>query len=147
MAILDKSLPSRERGLKLLSRRASCPSTVSLPSRERGLKFGGAHEHPARYGSLPSRERGLKLRQSRALTLPEDVAPFTGAWIEMAPLVQGFLYSLVAPFTGAWIEISPTLRTELLACVAPFTGAWIEIPCLLVFSTSQPCRSLHGSVD
>ena len=33
----------------------------------------------------------------------------------------------VAPFTGAWIEMDVT---ELLACrneVAPFTGAWIEI--------------------
>ena len=59
----------------------------------------------------------------------DQVAPFTGAWIEIlfnGP-VDG-IESFVAPFTGAWIEIGE------LACivadrylVAPFTGAWIEI--------------------
>ena len=33
----------------------------------------------------------------------------------------------VAPFTGAWIEIWTTRINCWTTCVAPFTGAWIEI--------------------
>ena len=33
----------------------------------------------------------------------------------------------VAPFTGAWIEIISKLSPKSLSSVAPFTGAWIEI--------------------
>ena len=51
----------------------------------------------------------------------------------------------VAPFTGAWIEMifgnSPTV---IMMLVAPFTGAWIEIrPCVLKASRrigSHPSR-------
>ena len=35
---LIRSLPSRERGLKLLAKKAKLLQKVSLPSRERGLK-------------------------------------------------------------------------------------------------------------
>ena len=35
----------------------------------------------------------------------------------------------VAPFTGAWIEIyNINFRLSCTVFVAPFTGAWIEIP-------------------
>ena len=33
----------------------------------------------------------------------------------------------VAPFTGAWIEIVIVTRLVIRSKVAPFTGAWIEI--------------------
>ena len=33
----------------------------------------------------------------------------------------------VAPYTGAWIEIVPSGPIQLSAFVAPYTGAWIEI--------------------
>ena len=79
-----------------------------------------------------------------------DVAPFTGAWIEIwKQLNKGmvFLLSLpsrgrglkliqcarclglgnVAPFTGAWIEIIAERLGDDTQLVAPFTGAWIEI--------------------
>ncbi len=82
---------------------------------------------------------------------PKGVAPFTGAWIEIAlarlcgPLnrsshpsrVRGLKYGVdkiprerrVAPFTGAWIEIRGYQKKLGAAYpVAPFTGAWIEIP-------------------
>ena len=35
----------------------------------------------------------------------EDVAPFTGAWIEMMSSEDDAYGGDVAPFTGAWIEI------------------------------------------
>ena len=99
--------------------------------------------------SLPSRERGLKSCQLGNLRWFARVAPFTGAWIEIAPgafrwivdaslpsrergLKYGenstlFVHTWVAPFTGAWIEMKPTSSGSRQAWVAPFTGAWIEM--------------------
>ena len=65
---------------------------------------------------------------SDALKEKNEVAPFTGAWIEifLADFIGGI--KGVAPFTGAWIEISRPLPLGQPPCpVAPFTGAWIEI--------------------
>ena len=79
-----------------------------------------------------------------------DVAPFTGAWIEIASTILSSSSALpshpsrvrglklmppegrrdsegVAPFTGAWIEIRKDLRAPGKSQVAPFTGAWIEM--------------------
>ena len=78
------------------------------------------------------------------------VAPFAGAWIEIANPFNNLMTDNVAPFAGAWIEIRDT--TEVLTnlyeslpsrerglksyvyfgnpydtMVAPFAGAWIEI--------------------
>jgi len=53
----------------------------------------------------------------------------------------------VAPFTGAWIEIRicPVVNTSV--AVAPFTGAWIEIRPISVISSITNRRTLHGCVD
>ena len=56
-----------------------------------------------------------------------NVAPFTGAWIEIVAEAEIQLVCLVAPFTGAWIEIAGCSATGPGWPVAPFTGAWIEI--------------------
>ena len=77
------------------------------------------------------------------------VAPFAGAWIEIAAIKPGKEIEIVAPFAGAWIEITNLCYLNLVilslpsrerglkltscACslrstlVAPFAGAWIEI--------------------
>ena len=98
------------------------------------------------------------------------VAPFTGAWIEIAHANQRCkaLVSLpsrerglklfnpkyllkavgVAPFAGAWIEIgisSSPLSGE--KHVAPFAGAWIEMTASARLDIKQSSRSLRGSVD
>ena len=59
---------------------------------------------------------------------PAFVAPFVGAWIEMA-VPADILYFLppVAPFVGAWIEMMSKNDKMLDEIVAPFVGAWIEI--------------------
>ena len=77
------------------------------------------------------------------------VAPFAGAWIEIAvvfgkiflhmslpsrerglkffrALASRFRFC-VAPFAGAWIEISQNINMDSDEFVAPFAGAWIEI--------------------
>ena len=59
------------------------------------------------------------------------VAPFAGAWIEIANSTRPVIANAVAPFAGAWIEI---FKSNLLSCdrnVAPFAGAWIEIAGML----------------
>ena len=64
-----------------------------------------------------------------------DVAPFTGAWIEIRRGDNYLWLSLVAPFTGAWIEILRfSAVSSLKYRVAPFTGAWIE----MVFELLMP---------
>ena len=55
----------------------------SLPSRERGLKFSSLDPSPESLSSLPSRERGLKFADEGLVGRSFDVAPFTGAWIEI----------------------------------------------------------------
>ena len=77
--------------------------------------------------SLPSRERGLKSQRHAHGLRATEVAPFTGAWIEIAYAQSCIAPGRVAPFTGAWIEITIHVSHPRLSMVAPFTGAWIEI--------------------
>ena len=56
------------------------------------------------------------------------VAPFAGAWIEIARDAPYEEMMTVAPFAGAWIEITVSDTThDNDDMVAPFAGAWIEI--------------------
>ena len=92
----DESLPSRERGLKSY-KAFECRATMSgsLPSRERGLKYRGNRDRRGGNRSLPSRERGLKFDEQTGFLGVLDVAPFAGAWIEMA-VVFGASCSLMS---------------------------------------------------
>ena len=120
-----RSLPSRERGLKLRGTWPGSNATRSLPSRERGLKSKGYFRGGKYVSSLPSRERGLKFHAPHLSTISHAVAPFAGAWIEILLGKAAIKQQDVAPFAGAWIEIAP--------------GA-------LVAAAAQG-RSLRGSVD
>ena len=57
---------------------------VSLPSRERGLKYIIIALTNGNSMSLPSRERGLKSNDKNIYEKWMIVAPFAGAWIEIA---------------------------------------------------------------
>ena len=93
----------------------------------RGLKYGSRPVHASRY----------------------DVAPFTGAWIEISDDASICRIAIaVAPFTGAWIEIHIVcFYSGKAPRVAPFTGAWIEIVGHWYHTTAGPRRTLHGCVD
>ena len=97
--------------------------------------------------SLPSRERGLKFLFSKILIIFLTVAPFAGAWIEIALKELKNLVNTVAPFAGAWIEIDEKVDRYDYSEVAPFAGAWIEMftPSGMFINPSR--RSLRGSVD
>ena len=60
-------------------------------------------------------------------SLPFNVAPFAGAWIEIMLVPILLALSDVAPFAGAWIEIDEPTQQQATGDVAPFAGAWIEI--------------------
>ena len=79
---------------------------------------------------------------------PRQVAPFTGAWIEITILKASTIAKApVAPFTGAWIEMVKVVGMTTSMSVAPFTGAWIEIASLKVKDGVAVGRTLHGCVD
>ena len=72
------------------------------------------------------------------------VAPYTGAWIEIAKVQNGSIGRYVAPYTGAWIEITGFSTGSHLHFVAPYTGAWIEIDLKIIdrflYAMSLPTR-------
>ena len=53
----------------------------------------------------------------------------------------------VAPYMGAWIEIAAIEPVDPLNGVAPYMGAWIEIYVNTSDIHVYHGRSLHGSVD
>ena len=98
--------------------------------------------------SHPSWVRGLKWRKEMTYRFVIHVAPFMGAWIEMASRSWKRSYRAVAPFMGAWIEIKIKHKyTYIYDWVAPFMGAWIEIKMCLRLPLMISCRTLHGCVD
>ena len=143
---------------------------MSLPSRERGLKFWLRPRCGCGPWSLPSRERGLKFVASRLAARDAQVAPFTGAWIEIDQTLLDYVVSseslpsrerglkfLVGVEDGVGVLSLPSRERGLKLCgchdsvrrpyVAPFTGAWIEIGSCRPSRPGWSGRSLHGSVD
>ena len=47
----------------------------------------------------------MKCSMGNKMMIRPQVAPFTGAWIEIQDAVVDLYLDIVAPFTGAWIEI------------------------------------------
>ena len=84
---------------------------------------------------------------------PEDdrgiqVAPFTGAWIEIKYITSGSIcqrWSHPSRVRGLKFPLSYPYRSR--SGVAPFTGAWIEIIVLNGKGRERKSRTLHGCVD
>ena len=76
-----------------------------------------------------------------------DVAPYTGAWIEIESYYIKNSAKTVAPYTGAWIEIAHVARASRGSKVAPYTGAWIEMIVSSRIASVIARRTLHGCVD
>ena len=60
VALLEGSLPTRERELKLAPNKIAAPVALSLPTRERELKLLSVLVNKSSNVSLPTRERELK---------------------------------------------------------------------------------------
>ena len=87
----ERSLPSRERGLKCGERAQCYRQAESLPSRERGLKLLNEVLELNLTMSLPSRERGLKWGKVLLAAGLWCVAPLAGARIEILKPVAKFI--------------------------------------------------------
>ncbi len=99
----NRSLPTRERGLKHYIINRDCEGYRSLPTRERGLKHNSRSGQLYLYRSLPTRERGLKQFIERHSSNFTHVAPYAGAWIE----------TCVKPFTIRIVASLPTRERGL----------------------------------
>ena len=75
-----------------------------------------------------------------------DVAPFTGAWIEIEGLHKPSNLVWVAPFTGAWIEIGLVPSTGQVLKSLPSRERGLKLRTGLYLGAVDR-RSLHGSVD
>ena len=71
----------------------------------RGLKFLTVDTTVDQLKSHLTRVRGLKYSLDISHPDTANVAPYTGAWIEILSKPSSSLLFLVAPYTGAWIEI------------------------------------------
>ena len=120
---------------------------MSLPSWERGLKYITPPSNPSSLMSLPSWERGLKSVKKIKDEYTRAVAPFMGAWIEIAQIQllrnEGSGRSLHGSVD--W-NSSATKRIQEKKCRS-LHGS-VDWNFLLVSSSIiGRCRSLHGSVD
>ena len=125
-----------------------CASGMSLPSWERGLKLVLIAIPWEMRTSLPSWERGLKRETSTIYYHKKTVAPFVGAWIETqsSVVLSASTTSLPSWERGlkqsrqndkkrryrslpSWergLKLFPVRPRYGEGEVAPFVGAWIE---------------------
>ena len=99
--------------------------------------------------SHPSRVRGLKKNIILPFNTTENSRTLHGC-VDWKPLpAPPFLRQAdVAPFTGAWIENAIIIERSIsISQVAPFTGAWIEKTDFFAILLMTVCRTLHGCVD
>ena len=75
------------------------------------------------------------------------VAPFAGAWIEIAKPETTSPKSWSLPSRERGLKSDRAAGEICKECVAPFAGAWIEIAAMYPADQGRSCRSLRGSVD
>ena len=86
----------------------------SLPSRERGLKLINYLPAIRKYLVAPLAGAWIEIKENKSNTNPVIVAPLAGAWIEIMVIIYHILRNMVAPLAGAWIEIGPVCRREVV---------------------------------
>ena len=82
-----------------------CVMSSSLPSRERGLKLVSTGCRLSEVAVAPFAGAWIEMSMPSISKRPILVAPFAGAWIEMATVCVRVVLDEVAPFAGAWIEM------------------------------------------
>ena len=102
---MKKSLPSRERGLKLDEFQSETGDYCVAPLAGAWIEIPEIKHHRNVIVSLPSRERGLKYCDKCEGCTWRGVAPLAGAWIEIRLTMWARSALMVAPLAGAWIEM------------------------------------------
>ena len=99
---------------------------TSHPSRVRGLKYADRGRSGGRGWSHPLRGRGLKYPY------------YPARWVQCE----------VAPFTGAWIEITvPPICLMIVLGSHPSRGRGLKLRTCAVVVCEHGSRTLHGCVD
>ena len=123
-----------------------CEILLSLPSRERGLKFWHRQARWENTGSLPSRERGLKSSVINMSYYLEVVAPFAGAWIEIA-ISSAFSTSAKSlPSRERGLKYQKAPETHRRSLSLPSRERGLKY-CFDALRCTASGRSLRGSVD
>ena len=102
---LNLSHPSRVRGLKFIENSQSHSHSGSHPSRVRGLKYCHGLKLFKILKSHPSRVRGLKYISKDLKEVAKQSHPSRVRGLKYIFRVWKLYAYNVAPFTGAWIEI------------------------------------------
>ena len=122
--------------------------TWSLPSRERGLKCTLLRSGQlSAVKSLPSRERGLKSHTVGAVRVGTPVAPFTGAWIEMAWAVEHGTSLASLPSRERGLKFQQVQNLLKQAGSLPSRERGLKCKDRTLDPLERHRRSLHGSVD
>ena len=119
----------------------------SLPSRERGLKLLTPCADAWTYSVAPFAGAWIEIKMFSDSELLWLVAPFAGAWIEIGQGLPRYKHLPSLPSRERGLKFCCRCAHELLKRVAPFAGAWIEIALSARIISSCTCRSLRGSVD
>ena len=77
---------------------------MSLPTRERGLKLLRDISLQLCNTSLPTRECGLKPIRRKNAVKWYAVTPYAGVWIETQQISWLSTKEVVTPYAGVWIE-------------------------------------------
>ena len=96
--------------------------------------------------SHPIRVRGLKLADKAFGDCDENVAPYTGAWIETVSSVTRIWPTMVAPYTGAWIETATNIWRLLPTPSHPIRVRGLKL-CFRSLARCGLGRTLYGCVD
>ena len=75
------------------------------------------------------------------------VAPFAGAWIEIAKIKKDLRTVLVAPFAGAWIEMQKQIKGRKPLMSLPSRERGLKLYHKPPYLLAVDSRSLRGSVD
>ena len=90
--------------MKLDSVYLSTDCSLSLPSRERGLKLIANLTAAMLAAVAPLAGAWIETSKTSKSINTSNVAPLAGAWIETAQTGQALTDAIVAPLAGAWIE-------------------------------------------
>ena len=97
--------------------------------------------------SLRSSERGLKYVMGRYVSVYRRSLRSSERGLKSTTYAKIFDELKVAPFVGAWIEMATGRKCRCDKAVAPFVGAWIEISAKRLWVGYNRCRSVRRSVD
>ena len=105
IALQDNVAPFAGAWIEIRVYRLPCGEPTSLPSRERGLKSVSRIISHSLFTVAPFAGAWIEMPASAPREWRAAVAPFAGAWIEITQSAIRSRSSSVAPFAGAWIEM------------------------------------------